>query len=118
HTYTGYQAIKYTVDEPSYDNGAYNTNAVPLMRYAEVLLNYAEAKAELGVLSAGDWANTVGALRERSGVSSGTNALPTQVDAYLQQTFFPNISDPILLEVRRERQVELALEGFRFNDLK
>lgn len=118
HTYTGYQAIKYTVDEPSYDNGAYNTNAVPLMRYAEVLLNYAEAKAELGVLSAGDWANTVGALRKRSGVTGGTNALPSQVDAYLQQTFFPNITDPILLEVRRERQVELALEGFRFNDLK
>ena len=118
HTYTGYQPIKYTLDGMSYDNGAYNTNAVPLMRYAEILLNYAEAKAELGTLSAGDWANSVGALRERSGLTGGTQTLPTIVDSYLQKTFFPNITDPILLEVRRERQVELALEGFRFNDLK
>ena len=40
------------------------------------------------------------------------------MDTYLKNTFFPGISDPVLLEIRRERQVELALEGFRFNDLK
>jgi len=118
YTYTGYQPIKYTLDDPYYDNGAYNTNAVPLMRYAEVLLNFAEAKAELGQLTAEDWTKTIGALRARSGVTGGINVLPTQVDTYLQQTFFPGINDPILLEVRRERQVELALEGFRFDDLK
>ena len=39
-----------------------------------------------------------------------------QVDAYFQQNYFPNISDPVILEVRRERSVELALEGFRFTD--
>jgi len=118
HTYTGYQAIKYTLDDPYYDNGAYNTNAIPLMRYAEVLLNYAEAKAELGALTAADWAKTIGALRARAGVTGGLNTLPTTVDTYLQQTFFPDISDPVILEIRRERQVELALEGFRFSDLK
>ncbi|WP_185216709.1 RagB/SusD family nutrient uptake outer membrane protein [Sphingobacterium mizutaii] len=117
-TYTGYQPIKYTLDDSFYDNGGYNTNAVPLMRFAEVLLNYAEAKAELKQLSASDWQKTIGALRARAGVTGGTNALPSKVDPFLQKTFFPKISDPILLEVRRERQVELALEGFRFNDLK
>jgi len=40
------------------------------------------------------------------------------VDPYLRQKFFKDITDPVLLEIRRERQVELALEGFRFNDLK
>ncbi|MGO3108658.1 MAG: RagB/SusD family nutrient uptake outer membrane protein [Sphingobacterium sp.] len=118
HTYTGYQPIKYTLDDSYFDNGAYNTNAVPLMRYAEVLLNYAEAKAEMGTLTAADWKNTIGALRSRSGVTGGINTLPTAVDTYLQQTFFPQVDDAVILEVRRERQVELALEGFRFNDLR
>lgn len=118
HTYTGYQPIKYTLDDSYFDNGSYNTNAVPLMRYAEVLLNYAEAKAELGTLSHNDWKNTIGALRERAGITGGINTLPGSIDNYLKQTFFPDVNNPVILEVRRERQVELALEGFRFNDLK
>ena len=118
YTYTGYQPIKYALDDPYYDNGGFNTNALPLMRYAEMLLNYAEAKKELGTFNDTDWAKTVGALRTRAGISAGANTLPTKVDTYLKNTFFPSISDPVLLEIRRERQVELALEGFRFNDLK
>ncbi len=42
------------------------------MRYAEVLLNYAEAKAELGELTDADWAATIGALRSRAGITGGT----------------------------------------------
>lgn len=118
YTYTGYQPIKYALDDPYYDNGGFNTNALPLMRYAEVLLNYAEAKKELGTFNDTDWSKTIGALRTRAGISGGANVLPTKVDTYLKNTFFPDISDPVLLEIRRERQVELALEGFRFNDLK
>lgn len=118
YSYTGYQPIKYTLDDTKYDAGALNTNAIPLFRYAEVLLNYAEAKAELGTLTDVDWANTVGVLRARAGITGGLSAKPTKVDAYFQQNYFPNISDPVILEVRRERSVELALEGFRFTDLK
>ena len=44
---TGYQYTKYVMDDSGYDNGRTNDNDVPLMRFAEVLLNYAEAKAEL-----------------------------------------------------------------------
>lgn len=118
YTYTGYQPIKYALDDPYYDNGGFNTNALPLMRFAEVLLNYAEAKRELGNFNDSDWSKTIGALRTRAGISGAANTLPTKVDTYLKNTFFPGISDPVLLEIRRERQVELALEGFRFNDLK
>jgi len=118
YTYTGYQPIKYALDDPYYDNGGFNTNALPLMRYAEVLLNYAEAQRELGNFNDSDWSKTIGALRTRAGISGAANTLPTKVDTYLKNTFFPGISDPVLLEIRRERQVELALEGFRFNDLK
>src|SRR5690606_29395125 len=110
HTYTGYQPIKYTLDESYHDNGATNTNADPLMRYAEIVPNYAEANAELGDLHDNEWKNTVRARRARAGITGGINTVPTQVDNYLQQTFFPGETNPILLEVRTERQVELALE--------
>src|SRR5690606_17549414 len=116
-TLTGYQPIKWTIDDVGVDGGQNNTNDVPIFRYAEVLLNYAEAKAELGTLTDADWAQTVGALRRRAGITGGLTSLPTRVDPYLQRTYFPGISDPVILEVRRERGVELALEGLRFHDL-
>jgi hypothetical protein len=100
-----------------YDNGANNTNSICLMRYAEILLNYAEARAELGQLTNADWALTIGALRSRAGITGGLTALPTVADPYLQANYFSDITDPALLEIRRERGIELALEGFRFNDL-
>lgn len=81
------------------------------------MLNYAEAKAELGTLTDDDWANTIGVLRARAGITAGLNAKPSKVDRYVQETYFPDITDATILEVRRERSVELALEGFRFADL-
>lgn len=115
---TGYQPLKLCLDGKSYDNAALNTNALPLFRYAEVLLNYAEAKAELGTLTDADWAETIGALRSRAGITGGISTKPTTVDSYFQSTYFPSISDPAILEIRRERAIELCLEGFRFNDLR
>ncbi len=115
---TGYQVIKYTLDDSKYDGGAKNINSIPLIRYAEVLLNYAEARAELGGLTDADWSRTVGALRRRAGIEGGTETLPASVDGYLQSTFYPEINDPVILEIRRERMIELVAEGFRFNDLR
>jgi starch-binding outer membrane protein, SusD/RagB family len=94
YTYTGYHPIKWSVDDVAMDGGALNTNAVHLFRYAEVLLNYAEAKAELGQLTAADWALTVGALRSRAGITGGLTTLPTVADPYLKSVYFPDISDP------------------------
>ena len=116
---TGYQYTKYVMDDSGYDNARSNDNDVPLMRFAEVLLNYAEAKAELGSITADDWSKTIGTLRRRAGITGGDlDKLPTVVDTYLQQTFYPNVTSPVILEVRRERAIELILEGFRMNDLK
>jgi hypothetical protein len=39
------------------------------------------------------------------------------VDPYLQTTYFPGITDPVILEIRRDRGIELCMEGFRFYDL-
>ncbi len=119
HTLTGYQFTKYVMDDMSYDNGCTNDNDIPIFRYAEVLLNYAEAKAELGTITDEDWSNTIGVLRRRAGITGGDlDKLPTRVDPYLQKTYFPDIDNPVILEIRRERGTELCLEGVRLNDLK
>ncbi len=117
YTFTGYQPIKWALDDMYYDTRDLNINAISMFRFAEVLLVYAEAKAELGTLTDDDWAKTIGALRKRAGITGGLNAKPTQVDPYLKSVYFPNISDPVILEVRRERGIELCLEGFRFDDV-
>ncbi|MBP3942207.1 RagB/SusD family nutrient uptake outer membrane protein [Sphingobacteriaceae bacterium WQ 2009] len=117
YTFTGYHPIKWTLDNVFYDAGSRNDNALPIFRYAEVLLVYAEAAAELGELTVADWTKTIGALRKRAGITGGLSALPTRVDPYLQQTYFPEISNPVLLEIRRERGIELVFEGLRFQDI-
>jgi hypothetical protein len=115
YTYTGYQPIKLTVDSKATDGRAENYNSLPIIRYAEVLLNYAEAKAELQTFTPADWDATIKLLRTRAGI--GNTAMPATADDYLRQHYFPDIADPALLEIRRERAIELALEGFRFDDL-
>lgn len=117
YTYTGYQPIKYVLDDTKYDGGGQNINSIPLMRYAEILLNYAEAKAELDSFTDADWAKTIGALRQRAGITGGLSNKPVTADPYLQTVYFPGISDAALLEIRRERGIELSLEGLRFDDI-
>ena len=118
HSLTGYQFTKYVMDDETVDGGRNNYNDIPLARYAEVLLNYAEAKAELGTLTDEDWKNTIGALRRRAGITGGDlDTKPTVVDPHMK-SIYPSISDPVILEIRREREIELVLEGLRLNDLK
>jgi hypothetical protein len=117
YTFTGYQPIKWTLDDMYYDAGALNINAISLFRYAEVLLNYAEAKAELGTLTDAEWAGTIGVLRSRAGITGGLSTKPVVADPYLIENYFPGIADPTILEIRRERGIELSLEGLRFSDI-
>lgn len=85
--------------------------ALPIIRYAEGLLAYAEAAAELEMWS-DDIANkTLKALRERAGVKY----LAPAKDANF--TDFSYTLTPVLQEIRRERRSELALQGFRLDDL-
>ncbi|MDP4205861.1 MAG: RagB/SusD family nutrient uptake outer membrane protein [Bacteroidota bacterium] len=90
---------------------------LPLYRYAEVLLINAEALAELGKLTQTDLDNTINKLRKRAGVTDLKMNPP--IDPVLN-AFYNNITSSQkaeLLEVRRERNVELFAEGFRFDDL-
>ncbi|GAB3664768.1 RagB/SusD family nutrient uptake outer membrane protein [Echinicola sediminis] len=115
YSFSGYQPIKFTLDSKATDGVAENNNSLPLIRYGEILLNYAEAKAEIGGFTSNDWEISIQLLRKRAGIVD--SSIPTQVDAYLQEHYFPEISDPVLLEIRRERGIELVMEGLRFQDL-
>lgn len=117
HSLTGYQFTKYVMDDISFDGGRTNYNDVPIARYAEVLLNYAEAKAELGTLTDADWEKTIGTLRGRAGITGGLDKKPTTADPYMM-SIYTGVTDPVILEIRREREIELILEGLRLNDLK
>lgn len=111
---TGYQCIKYMTD-PSQDGWNSNTNDLPVFRYAEVLLNFAEAKAELGVLDQQDLDRSINLIRSRAGMPAvEIGHIPADPEL---AGLYPDVSDARILVVRRERRVELAMEGFRYDDL-
>jgi hypothetical protein len=115
-TTTGYQLLKFSTDDKALNAVAQSFNSIPIMRYAEVLLNLAEAKQELGTLTLADWNQTIGALRARAGITN--TSMPTMADPYLEANFYPGITDAVLLEIRRERGVELVAEySIRYDDL-
>lgn len=110
--FSGYHQIKGYVN--STDEGVINDVDYPVVRYAEILLIYAEARAELGELTQGDLDLTVNQLRDRVGMPA--MSMGVKVDP-VQQARYPMVSSAELLEIRRERRVELAMEGYRFDDI-
>lgn len=113
--FSGYHQIKGFYNSTVQDER--NNMDVPLYRLAEVLLIYAESRAELGQLTQGDLDISINLLRRRAGMPA--MALNPPVDR-VQAAKFPNVTSPqraAILEIRRERRVELAFEGFRHDDL-
>jgi hypothetical protein len=114
--FSGYHQLKGFVNNP--DESVSNSLDLPIIRYAEILLIFAEAKGEMGELTDADLDMSVNLLRSRAGVSPMT--LNPAVDP-VQQARYLNIKSNTqwreLLEIRRERRVELALEGYRIDDL-
>ena len=119
---TGYQIIKWVTDA-SGDGYMGSSNDYILFRAAEVYLNYAEAKAELGTLTQEDLKISIKKIRDRVGMPNidmlAANANP---DPYLcaPETGYRNVTGPnkgVILEIRRERTIELCLEGHRYYDI-
>jgi hypothetical protein len=111
--------------------GSTNVTDSPVIRYGEVLLNYAEASAELGQFTQTDADKSINKLRNRDIKKNNTgNVLPKLPQMIVSGTnVYANgvaINDPerdlsvnpLIWEIRRERCVELMFEGFRKNDLK
>lgn len=108
---TGYHQLKGFPN--SKDQDYYYSIDYPSIRYAEVLLTYAEAKAEMGEVTQQLLDQTVNLVRARAGMPP----LMMNVTADpVMAAQFPRVS-PVLLEIRRERAVEFAFEGLRYDDL-
>lgn len=104
-TPTGYYVRKYY--DRTADGGNNSGLNLMLIRYADILLMYAEAKMELGQMTADVWDKTIGLLRQRAGFTD-REALD-----------FPSLSQDQMREVvRRERRTELAMEGLRIFDIR
>lgn len=107
---TGYYYRKFADPSPAaYTGGSWDSNLnLPLIRYADVLLMYAEAKNELGGMNNTIWNQTIRKLRERAGFDNVTEAMD-----------LPAVGQAELREIiRNERRCELALEGLRAFDIR
>ena len=119
---TGYQIIKWVTDA-SGDGYMGSSNDYILFRAAEVYLNYAEAKAELGTLTQDDLKISIKQIRDRVGMPNiDMDAANANPDPYLcaLESGYQNVTGPnkgVILEIRRERTIELLLEGFRYYDI-
>lgn len=102
-TSTGYYLRKW-FDPTAPEGMAAGLNLI-LMRYADVLLMYAEAETELGKMNETVWNQTIRPIRERAGFTDAS-ALNYPTSGNMQQI------------VRRERRCELAIEGLRLYDIR
>lgn len=111
---TGYHVMKYHSPDVKQWNIGLSTLDVFIFRYAEVLLAYAEAKAELGECDQDVLDATINQIRDRVGMP------PLAETVGFTDTNLPNYGytlSPLLHEIRRERAVELIGEGFRWDDI-
>ena len=102
-TYSGYYMRKY-VEPSTVKYVGHDDNDLVMLRYAEVLLNYAEAKEMLGQLTQADLDKSINLLRDRVGM------------VHMELSNLPAGSD-IRTEIQRERRIELFFEGHRYFDI-
>lgn len=117
---SGFRICKWWInDQVDYDRVALGQQAFPIYRYAEVLLNYAEAKFELSQCTQEVLNKSINLIRTRSGMPAlNISNVPSdpQLDGYYQQ-YCGYTPKPLLREIRRERRIELCFEGSRYDDL-
>ena len=122
---SGYAVHKFlneSIKELPEGSGSLNPTDAPVIRYGEVLLNYAEAAAELGNLTQADLDKTINKLRDRADVQMPHLQVIGGQPAVNGEVYDDPARDPsvpsMIWEIRRERRVELMMEGFRLDDLK
>lgn len=118
---SGYRPIKYFSDD-THDGAGTSTTDYAIFRYGEVLLNYAEAKAELGEADQTVIDQTVNVIRARVGmpaldVVKANGAPDAFLSSYYTDKHLDGADKGLILEIRRERTVELVNEGFRLWDM-
>lgn len=117
-TITGYHMVKYYApdEEDKYEKAETD---LPILRYAEILLVYAEALAELGLADQTVIDESINLIRARAGMPAMVIAdLERDPDSDMVSSAGYGVDVPILIEeIRRERRIELAAENFRYDDL-
>lgn len=104
---SGYFLVKYLDNRIDHRSGGTTSMNFIMMRYAEVLLNYAEAINEAGndATSRGNAVRELNKIRQRAGIT-----VPLQASDYTQATLRERI--------RKERRVEMCFEEHRFFDIR
>lgn len=122
---SGYYVWKlYCAWEENFNNGTVNVSDKPIFKIEEILLNYAEAMAELNLFDQTVAGQTINKLRARAGVADMDVAAITDDFDPDRPYYYPEgntngVRVPALLwEIRRERIVELMGEGFGFYDIR
>lgn len=105
--YNGFVLKKFTCE--AWKENGYNgsPNVYPYLRYGDVLLMYAEAMIETGKCTQEVLDQTVNLLRERAYRGTGIDFPKATIDT----------QDKMRTMIRTERNVELAIEGHRYEDL-
>lgn len=116
-SYSGYRIWKgVSFDAAEFDNGEVDDL---IIRYEEGLLNFAEAKAILGTITQDDLNKSVNYIRARVGMPGmNLSEINSWNIAYKKQEGYDTGAPNIVNEIRRERRVELMLEGLRLSDIK
>jgi hypothetical protein len=109
---TGYHVVKHWNAEDELSPRDQHNCSPPALRLGEVLLNYAEAKAELGSITQADLDISINLLRDRVAMAH------LDVNPAMDPVYAGEGLSSIIIEVRRERRVELFLEGHRYHDLR
>lgn len=137
---TGYPVKKFLNDEwwaagSPYCTGIYSPVDAPCIRYAEVLLNYVEARYEIAqvggdAFTQGDLDRSINEIRGRQLTKWGDREAKTMPKVQLSGGAISVNGvvindpardadvDPVLWEIRRERRIELIMEGRRGEDLR
>lgn len=128
-TSTGYHLDKFVMDASIEiaERVDYSYNDIPVYRFAEAHLIFAEAKAELGILNQSDLDKSINLIRGRKGVNMPPLKMDVAVDPFLvsEKYGYTNLAKvnpanlALILEIRRERTIELALEASdRWDDIR
>jgi hypothetical protein len=113
-TTTGYHIIKH-YNAADMIGKAFNQGESPAitLRFAEALLIYAEAMAELGTITQADLDMSINKLRDRV-------KMPHMILGKIpvDPRYVADGISPLIAEIRRERRIEMFMEGLRYDDLK
>ena len=126
---TGYQMEKFVMapEHETAERKDMSFNDIPVYRFAEAHLIYAEAKAEYGPMTQEDLDISINVIRSRPGVNMPPLKLDVPVDPFMvsEKYGYLNLAKEnpsnlaLILEIRRERTIELALEASdRWDDIR